>query len=406
MATSLKRVFISYTHDSDDHKAHVIGLSDRLCNDGVDCSIDQYEVSPPEGWPAWMERMVREADYVLVVCTPTYLERYENRGDRAKGLGGRWEGANIRLELYEGSGFNTKFIPVVFDMRDAASRPQPLRGATYYDVSTEAGYDQIYRHITEQHNRRKPAIGRIRTLAVAPVAHALTQSGLPSDIHSFQEFCGLLRPLIEENGRVYRDFAPNSGANSPGSLRSEFGLWERAKREILVPNNQKIAGLIQEGRNLVPAPHRALFEAWVSHIYAFEKHCEDPTVDYRDHQFPVGVTSVVSTAAARDPTVDSELKDLVARLEGELAPHKDITAAGLFGSQLYAAKARTDVDVVLRLSREARGSDLIPQLKREFLQHHGHHLHCTLFFDDETDAHDAFIRKAGAVHSLNLGFRR
>ena len=406
MATSPKRVFISYTHDSDDHKARVLGLSDRLCIEGVDCSIDQYEVSPPEGWPAWMDRMVSEADYVLVVCTPTYRERYENMGDRAKGLGGRWEGALIRLELYEGGGFNSKFIPVVFDKQGTESRPRPLRGATYYDVSTEAGYDQLYRHLTDQPIRRKPVIGSIRTLAAEPVAHALTQSGLPSDIQSFHELCGRIRPLMEENGRVYRDFAPNSGANSPGPLRLEFGLWDRAKREILVPNNQKIAGLLEGGRDLVPATHRPLFDAWMSHIYAFEKHCEDPAVDYRDHQFPVGVTSVVATGAARDPMVDAELMDLVARLEADLAPHKDITAAGLFGSQLYAAEARTDVDVVLRLSQGARDSDLVSKLKREFWQHHGNQLHCTVFFDDDMDAYAAFIRKAGAVHSLNLGPRR
>lgn len=406
MTSSSKRVFISYTHDSEAHKELVVGLSDRLCNEGIDCSIDQYEPSPPEGWPSWMERMVREADHVLVVCTPTYLERYQNDGEREKGLGGRWEGAIIRQELYERSTINTKFIPVVFDREGAKSRPQPLRGATYHDLSTEAGYESLYRYLTDQPVRRKPPVGRIRTMPTASAAPAPTQSGAHTNAQSFQELCGRIRPLMEENGRVFADFGPNSGASSAEPARWELGLWERAKRELILPNNQKIAGLIRDGRDLLPAVHRTLFDAWLSHIYAFEKHCEDPTVDYRHHQFPAGVTSVVSMEAARDPTADVELKGLVAQLEGKLASYKDITAAGLFGSQLYVAEARRDVDVVLMLSREARGSDLVSQLKRTFLQHHGHRLHCTTFFDDETDAYDAFIRKAGAVYPLNLGLQR
>jgi hypothetical protein len=47
-------VFVSYSQDSVEHMEQVLQLSNRLRNDGIDCSIDQYEVSPPEGWPRWM----------------------------------------------------------------------------------------------------------------------------------------------------------------------------------------------------------------------------------------------------------------------------------------------------------------------------------------------------------------
>ncbi len=48
-------VFISYSQDSEEHKKRVLDLSNRLRGDGVDCSIDQYEESPPEGWTRWVE---------------------------------------------------------------------------------------------------------------------------------------------------------------------------------------------------------------------------------------------------------------------------------------------------------------------------------------------------------------
>lgn len=48
-------VFISYSHDSKEHARRVLALSDRLRDDGVDCTVDQYEQSPPEGWQKWMD---------------------------------------------------------------------------------------------------------------------------------------------------------------------------------------------------------------------------------------------------------------------------------------------------------------------------------------------------------------
>ncbi len=42
-------VFISYTHDSPEHKDAILALSERLRQEGVDCVIDQYEQSPAEG---------------------------------------------------------------------------------------------------------------------------------------------------------------------------------------------------------------------------------------------------------------------------------------------------------------------------------------------------------------------
>lgn len=50
------KVLISYSHDSPEHADCVRELSDRLRADGIDCILDQYEVSPPEGWPLWMDR--------------------------------------------------------------------------------------------------------------------------------------------------------------------------------------------------------------------------------------------------------------------------------------------------------------------------------------------------------------
>ena len=86
MPTSdLGEVFISYSWDSTEHIHSVLQLSNRLRADGIDCVLDQYEDSPPEGWPRWMDRKIRDAKFVLMVCTETYYKRVMGDEDTGKG---------------------------------------------------------------------------------------------------------------------------------------------------------------------------------------------------------------------------------------------------------------------------------------------------------------------------------
>ncbi len=80
---SMPKIFISYSHDSDEHRDFVRAISDRMRGEGLDCQIDQYiNGFPPEGWQHWMEKQIELADFVLLVCTPNYLKRYRGAGKR------------------------------------------------------------------------------------------------------------------------------------------------------------------------------------------------------------------------------------------------------------------------------------------------------------------------------------
>ncbi len=158
------RVFISYSHDSPEHRVKVLALADQLRNDGINCFIDQYVVSPPQGWPRWMGGQIEEADFVLIVCTETYEMRFKGKEKKGKGAGAKWEGAVITQELYDAESNNTKFIPLVFTPQDRAHIPVVLRGVTYYEPLTREGYEQLYRHITDQPDILKPEIGPLRPM--------------------------------------------------------------------------------------------------------------------------------------------------------------------------------------------------------------------------------------------------
>ena len=142
------RVFISYSHDSPNHMERVRSLADRLRSEGVDAWLDQYEISPTEGWPRWMERHIVESDFVLVVCTETYRARIEEGVHLGKGLGARWEIRLIYQHVYEAGMMDSKFVPVVFGSSDFEHVLGPLRDRTAFDPSSEKEYRSLFTHLT------------------------------------------------------------------------------------------------------------------------------------------------------------------------------------------------------------------------------------------------------------------
>ena len=173
-----QRAFVSYSHDSPDHERRALELATRLRGDGLDAVIDQYHPAPPEGWPRWMELQIRNADFVLLVCTDTYLRRVERREEPGKGRGVMWEANLIYTLLYSVDFEIQKFIPVLFEGGSIAFVPLPLRALTHYFVDTPAGYDALYRHLTGQPSQVAPAIGRLRA-SPGPSKRRYTGASLP-----------------------------------------------------------------------------------------------------------------------------------------------------------------------------------------------------------------------------------
>ncbi|MBE2203534.1 MAG: toll/interleukin-1 receptor domain-containing protein [Chthoniobacterales bacterium] len=127
-AEATAKVFISYTQESDEHSHHALALSNALRGLGFESDIDQYHVN--ERWPSWMEGRLEWADFVLVICTETYLRRWKNDEKDGVGLGAQWESLLTRQYLYESPQRNDKFIPVVFESADLKFIPKPLADVT------------------------------------------------------------------------------------------------------------------------------------------------------------------------------------------------------------------------------------------------------------------------------------
>jgi tetratricopeptide (TPR) repeat protein len=114
-----------------------------------------------------MDKQIRDADFVLMVCTETYYSRVMGEEEPGKGLGVRWEGNLIYQHIYNPGTVNHRFIPVLLESGELAHIPAPVQGASYYFAQTEEGYEELYRRLTKQPEHKKPELGKVRVLGEA-----------------------------------------------------------------------------------------------------------------------------------------------------------------------------------------------------------------------------------------------
>jgi WD40 repeat protein len=115
-----------------------------------------------------MDRQIEEADFVLVVCTETYLRRAKGLEPRGVGLGVTFESVLIIQDLYDAGMWNEKFFPILFDGSSPQSIPKPLKGYTHYRADTESGYESLLRHLRNEPKVQKPVVGPGTPLPLNP----------------------------------------------------------------------------------------------------------------------------------------------------------------------------------------------------------------------------------------------
>ncbi len=153
------KIFISYAHESEEFSNKVLAFSNYLRSKGIDAEIDQYEESPPEGWPIWMMRQIQSADFVLICCSEVFYKRANDFSGESEGLGVKWETSLILQHLYTLNTNNTKYIPVIFDKSDFNNIPLPLQPYTYYDISLESRKAKLIDRLLGTSQSKRPPLG-------------------------------------------------------------------------------------------------------------------------------------------------------------------------------------------------------------------------------------------------------
>lgn len=71
---SAPKVFVSYAHETPEHKNWVKSLAINLRSGGIDALLDEWQVDLGEDFTLFMDK-IRECDRVLLICTPAYARK-------------------------------------------------------------------------------------------------------------------------------------------------------------------------------------------------------------------------------------------------------------------------------------------------------------------------------------------
>jgi hypothetical protein len=138
----MTKVFISYAHSSPEHKQAVSSLAETLRQNHLAVTVDtdvKTPQGPKEGWPRWMKRQIRDADWVLMFFDELYRRRFDGDEEPDSGLGATWEGAIITHRFYRDATRNEKFIPLLADGASSDLIPDEFFGYTRYSIPTQGG---------------------------------------------------------------------------------------------------------------------------------------------------------------------------------------------------------------------------------------------------------------------------
>lgn len=137
-----KICFISYAWDSPDHQAWVAAFANDLRNAGLSVLIDQEMLQPGSSVARYMAR-IADSDYIVVVGTPGYLERYYNERDTNQGSGVAAEMDLIGHRLAAGNEVQKATVLPVLRTGDPASAFPPfLQPRLFADFRDPAYYFQ------------------------------------------------------------------------------------------------------------------------------------------------------------------------------------------------------------------------------------------------------------------------
>ena len=118
------RVLISYAHDDPAHEAQVLEFYEFLRANGVDALIDVEVAVRPQYWPDWMSAQIRQGGYVLVIGSPDYRGRAEDRLPAQERKGVRWEARALKDAFYsDHAAARDRILPVLLPGRTTEDLP-------------------------------------------------------------------------------------------------------------------------------------------------------------------------------------------------------------------------------------------------------------------------------------------
>jgi hypothetical protein len=109
-----------------------------------------------------MDIQIKQAEFVLIICSERYWHRVNGSEENGGGLGVYWESTLTYNHIYFDRHRMNRFIPVLFNRNDLKYVPTPLKGFSPYCVDIKKEAEKLYRRLTHQHPIQKSELGRER----------------------------------------------------------------------------------------------------------------------------------------------------------------------------------------------------------------------------------------------------
>lgn len=191
MAKSAPKVFVSYSHDTPEHKRWVAELATKLRQNGVDAVLDQWDLQPGKDVPMFMEEQLKECDFALLICTERYVEK-ANSGTGGVG----YEKMIVSGELIKDIDVG-KFIPII---RQSGSHLVPtfIETKLFIDFSDDEFFetvvDDLLRRLLGEEISKKPPLGTPPTFnSDAPTStRSVARSKSNLTIEAFQVYSNMV----------------------------------------------------------------------------------------------------------------------------------------------------------------------------------------------------------------------
>jgi hypothetical protein len=152
------KVFISYSHDSEEHSKWVEKLYADLRDNGIDAIIDKYDASLGENLAAFMEVGLTKSHRVLCVCSKEYVIKADGFNS---GVG--YEKMILTGSLMQQAN-STYIIPIIRNNDGDKKVPLFLTGKRYVDFCIDSHYStRLAELVTAIHNKMdslRPPLGQ------------------------------------------------------------------------------------------------------------------------------------------------------------------------------------------------------------------------------------------------------
>lgn len=235
------QVFISYSHDNDQHKSWVLQLATRLRHNGVDVILDQWNLKLGQDLASFMEKGLSESHRVLCVCSKIYVEKANNK---TNGVG--YEKQIMTAELMEN--LNTEWIIPIVNNNDSSNKvPIFLKGRLYINFENgilyESKYEELLRDLLNEPVLPIPSLGKNPFKTIKEFAQ---QKFIPSN----EKYTSPAKI-----GKVTFDYSNNNGRYfiGEGELMFELDFSKSSNDNIQLykdPQNIRTVAVVKDTDNI------------------------------------------------------------------------------------------------------------------------------------------------------------